>query len=492
MQHPPPPFKHQADALVASKDREFFALFWEMGCAKSRVVIDTAAHLYRKGEINALIIVAPNTVHRNWVVNELPFHTPRDVAKDVKIHLWESSRAAKPPRKGQKFNDHMQECGVVLRHVGLSVLSISYDSLLTEKATKAIKMFFKHREVLLVADESQYIKTPDSRRTKRMQAMSEKAKYRRILSGTPILNDARDAFAQLRFLDKEIWEQIGGRNFAAFKNYFCTFETQTLRTGRSFQRLTGFRNRGRLGQIVESCSSRLLKDDVLDLPPKLYTTRYFTLGVKQRRLYRDVENNFYALHDGAIITTELAIVRDIRLQQITSGYIVVDDDDEPRKVADDNPRIDTLMHVLGDHEGKAIIWAKYRMDIDQIMKAIGDTFGANSVVRLDGSVKSADRMKAVQSLQEDDECRFFVGNAQAAGTGLTLTAATLVVYYNNSFKYGDRRQSEDRAHRPGQTKSVLYVDICAVDTVDEKIVKALREKNDTAIDILGDPQKPWI
>ena len=434
MQHPPSAFAHQRDVFELSKDLEFFGFLWEQGCGKSRPVIDTVAHLYRTGKINGFVIIAPNNVHVNWVLNELPRHMPLDVASEMRVHLWESAKAAKKPRKGQKRNDHVQAASDTFRHQGLAVMAMSYDSLMTEMGKKAFKQFLSGRECLLAADESQYIKTPDSARTKRLLAAAHHAKYRRILTGTPVLNDPRDLYSQFKFLNPSMWEPIGGRAFAAFKTYFCEIETEQMwvrtRKGpaqRDVPKIVGFKNMPKLKEMVQSCSSRVLKSDVLDLPPKLYTTHYFELSPKQRKLYQQIENNFYALHDGELITTEMAIVRDIRLQQITSGYIKVDDDDNPREIGEDNHRIDALMHVLGDCESKAIVWAKYTRDIDQIVKAIGDSFGPDMVVRFDGTVKAAERKEAMQSFQNDaDGPRFFVANAQAAGTGLTLHAAKTV------------------------------------------------------------------
>ena len=139
-----------------------------------------------------------------------------------------------------------------------------------------------------------------------------------------------------------------------------------------------------------------------------------------------------------------------------------------------------------------IIWATYVHNINEIIASLNDKYGSESVVSIFGETSQSDRMLAVDRFQNDNKCRFFVGNPTTGGYGLTLTAAKYVIYYSNNYNLEVRKQSEDRAHRIGQTKNVVYIDIMAKDTIDEKIVQALKRKNQLSAKTLGDKAKDWL
>jgi len=179
----------------------------------------------------------------------------------------------------------------------------------------------------------------------------------------------------------------------------------------------------------------------------------------------------------------------MRLQQITCGHFT---DDTGTTQAVENNRIKELMTILEDVEGKAIIWAHYQYDITNIIKAVTDEYGQNSIVDYYGLTPQEERQPNIKRFQDDPKCRFIVGTPSTGGYGITLTAANTVIYYSNGYDLEKRLQSEDRAHRIGQKKPVTYVDINAEDTVDEKIVKALRKKINIASEVLGEELRSWI
>ena len=150
------------------------------------------------------------------------------------------------------------------------------------------------------------------------------------------------------------------------------------------------------------------------------------------------------------------------------------------------------MSVLAEAEGKVIIWANYQRDVNQIIKAISEEYGPGSVVDYYGLTPQEERQENIKKFQNGDDCRFIVGTTQTGGYGITLTKANTVVYFSNGYDLEKRLQSEDRAHRIGQKKTVTYVDLICEDTVDEKIVKALRDKINIASEVLGEELKAWI
>ena len=157
-----------------------------------------------------------------------------------------------------------------------------------------------------------------------------------------------------------------------------------------------------------------------------------------------------------------------------------------------NNRLDELMQILGETSGKVIIWANYIHDIQRIEKAISAEYGSSSCCTYYGATPTEERQKCINAFQGKTSIRFFIGNTQTGGYGITLTAASTVIYYSNNYDLEKRIQSEDRAHRIGQENKVLYIDMVAKGTVDEKIIQSLRNKVNIAKEISGEELSTWI
>lgn len=486
------PFAHQRDLFDLTKDKEAYAVFWEQGCGKTKPQIDIATYLFLGSNIDAVLVVAPGGVERNWMTDEVPTHMPANVLKKTKMMAW-SSKSAKAKYHQRAFEE-------LIKHPGLSVLCISYHAFVTELGKKAVWRFLRRRRCLYILDESDDIKTPGAKRTKSIVASGKYAPYRRILTGTPA-DKPFDMYSQMRFLDEKIWKNRQMENFYAFKQHFGVWYTRAeaqadLGYDPGYDRLIDFKNIPELTNIVADNSSRLLKTDVLDLPAKLYTKRYFSMTSKQQSLYDQLKRELLIeLEDGRIVDGELAITNLLRLQQIACGYMVTDDEDEPIALCDKkNPRLDATLELLEKGHHQSIVWARFRHDIDQLMDALGD-----KACRYDGSLDEDACERSKNEFRAGDR-QFFVANAQKGARGLTLNAAKTVVYYSNTFRLRDRLQSEDRCHRIGQDGAehdgvghgVLFVDMMAQGTVDEKIVKALRSKFNIAGQLTGDVLREWI
>jgi SNF2 family DNA or RNA helicase len=259
--------------------------------------------------------------------------------------------------------------------------------------------------------------------------------------------------------------------------------------GRSIQVVDKFQNLGELSDTLKNFSYRVLKEDCLDLPDKIYIKRQITLSPDQKKLYEQMRKEALAVLNGKKVTTVNALTQLMRLHQITCGHFTADDGTIQRIP---NNRISELMSVLEETEGKAIIWAHYQWDIKDIIKEVVKVHGPGSIVDYYGLTPQDERQKNIKKFQNNDKCRFIVGTPQTGGYGITLTAANTVIYYSNGYDLEKRLQSEDRAHRIGQKKAVTYVDINAEETVDEKIVKSLRKKINIASEVLGEELKSWI
>ena len=471
------PLPHQRIEFDRTCKRKNYGRLWEMGLGKTKITIDEAAFLFQLGHIEALLIFAPNGVHTAWACDELPKHCPIP----FRVVNWESKKA-----KNKSFDKQLYELN---QTVHMKVLTINHEAIMTAKCRNTVKKFLGKWKTMVVIDESHCFKTPSAKRTMRMLSFTPHADARRVLTGTPITNSPFDIYTQMKMLNKDFWKEHGLDDYTIFKHHFGVWVTQTIKD-RQWEQVVAYRNLEDLQRIIEPHTSRLLKDDVLDLPPKLYTRRYFDMSAEQIRLYDELKNEFMTFLNGELITADLAIVRMQRLQQITSGYIPLDltEKGEPAQlITDPNPRITVLNDLLSEVPHQAIIWAKYQRDVELIMESLK----ANKRTFVDyyGPTKTRDQNKEKFL---SGEAQFFVATEAAAGTGLNLTCAKTVIYYNTTFKLHHRLQSEDRAHRVGQDRSVNYVDLIASGTIDSKILQRLVEKKEISDAVTGDDFKTWL
>jgi hypothetical protein len=450
------PYDHQLKAFLLSRDSPFFALFMEQGTGKTKVILDTAGHLYNAGRITALVVIAPNGVHDNWVKFEAPKHLP----------AWLPYRAWAYSSNVAKYRLRQMEDALAFE--GLRIITINVEGFASEKAQKLLTRILREQTVLLVVDESSRIKNPRAKRTKFILATRKAAPFRRLLSGTPITRGMEDIYSQMAFLSPSI---IGLDTYTTFKQRYCI--TRKVGFG---ELIVGYQNQEELISKIDAASFRVLKTECLDLPPKVYKRFPVHLTAKQASAYNSLVEDFIADMDGMELTADLAVTRLLRLQQIICNWYKADGAKEPIPLGDENPRLAALMTILEDTEGKAIVWARFVKDLDLIAEKLG-----KSAIRYRGDVGD------VQRFQEDERIRYFIANPATAGLGLTLTAAQTVVYYSNDFDLEHRLQSEDRTHRIGTTGSVTYIDIDATGTVDSKIINSLREKKLISDAVLQDP-----
>tara|TARA_R110000803_G_scaffold40588_2_gene87434 strand:- start:2424 stop:3854 length:1431 start_codon:yes stop_codon:yes gene_type:complete len=468
------PYAHQLTALEKSWNKESYAYFMEMGTGKTKVLIDNMAMLYDKGAINGALIVAPKGVIGTWYNQEIPTHLP-DHINNVSV-LWQSN-----------INKTQQEKLNTLFETGedLHILIMNVEAFSTDKGKTFAAKFLRTHKTLTAIDESTVIKNPKAKRTKNILALADLCKYRRIMTGSPVTKNPLDLYSQCNFLDPFL---LNFQSYFAFRNRYAEMKTLHMH-GRQIQIVNGFKNLSELSDKLKGFSYRVLKEDCLDLPPKIWTKRHITLTSEQAKVYKQMKEQALAVLKGKQVTSVSALTQLMRLHQITCGHFAADDGSVQQIK---NNRLSELMDVLEETEGKAIIWAHYQHDIKNIVKEIGKVHGPGSVVTYYGLTPQNERQDNIKQFQSNDEVRFLIGTPATGGYGITLTQANTVIYYSNGYDLEKRLQSEDRAHRIGQKKSVTYVDIMAEDTVDEKIVKALRKKINIASEVMGEELKDWI
>jgi len=468
------PYAHQITALEKSWNKETYAYFMEMGTGKTKVLIDNAAMLYDKGKINGLLIIAPKGVIGTWYNQELPTHLPNHI-ENVTV-LWQANITKTQREKLDTLFKTGEDFHILIMNV---------EAFSTQKGVDFASKFLVSHNTLMVVDESTTIKNPSAHRTKNIIRLSNKTKYRRIMTGSPVTKNPLDLYSQCQFLSSWL---LDFSSYYAFRNRYAEMKTLHMH-GRSIQVVDKFKNLGELSDQLKGFSYRVLKEDCLDLPDKIYIKRQITLSPDQKKLYDQMKKEALAILNGKQVTTVNALTQLMRLHQITCGHFTADDGSIQRIP---NNRVSELMDVLEETEGKAIIWAHYQYDITTIIKEIVKVYGPGSVVDYYGLTPQNERDPNREKFQSDPKCRFLVGTPATGGYGLTLTAANTVIYYSNGYDLEKRLQSEDRAHRIGQKKAVTYVDINAEDTVDEKIVKSLRKKINIASEVLGEDLRSWI
>ena len=472
------PYEHQLKALEKSWASDTYALFMEMGTGKSKVLVDNIAMLYDRGAIKGALIVAPKGVYKNWDQIEFPVHLP-DHVEHTKV-LWEPTITKKKQAELDTLFDDKGD---------LKILIMNVEAFSTTKGLDFARSFLNIfvGRALIGIDESTTIKNPTAKRTKNILKLADLAKYRRILTGSPVTKSPLDLFSQCEFLDPY---HLGHASYYSFRARYANMVKRNF-GGRQVQLVVSYRRLDELADILDKFSYRVLKEDCLDLPEKVFTKRLVELTPEQDKAYKQMKQMALAMLDnGEVMTTVNVMTQLMRLHQITCGHFKADDG---TTTALKNNRIDALMQLLEETEGKVIIWANYREDIKNIVAALKKAYGEASTVEYHGGVDATLRQDNIAQFQQvKGPTRFFVGNAQTGGYGITLTAANTVIYYSNNYDLEKRLQSEDRAHRIGQTGSVLYIDLIVEKSIDEKIVKALRTKVNIANEIMGEDIKDWI
>lgn len=578
------PLRHQLDCLMKHGRSEYYALNSEQGTGKTWVIINESADLWSTGDCDGLLVFAPNGVHENWTLRELPKHMPDWVR-------WKA--VAWTPLKTKKALAQIESLYHPALAGQLRIFTMNHEALQNKRGMEAAMRFAQSCTRLMIAvDESDGFKNPSTIGTKSLMKLKPLSKYRRIMSGTPINNAPFDAFAQYRFLDENILqtdsyyafkaeyaELMDGRSHliqnivkkrvklapserAAMNDELRAIKTLVVQNGRSelleafqpvenalssddfasvlsaLERMEGmfspapsarktqvlkhmralstrvaahlkrldsafhprrlpqiverdkkkgrkkFRNLDKLARLIAPHTFRVLKSECLDLPEKIYKTLLFDLTPQQREAYKKARDECRIVLDGKELPlSKLAAFS--KLAQITSGYYTHPDSEEPVRIPGPNPKLDILVEransIIASGE-QLIVWARYRIEIEDIVSRLQAE--GHKIVEYHGGVGKQQRVENID-IFERGEADVFVGNARAGGTGITLIGAAYTIYFSNDFSYRSRAQSEDRNHRIGQTRNVVYMNIAAKDTIDIAVIDALEAKEEIADKIVN-------
>lgn len=429
-----------------------------MGCGKTLTAIAVIGAGYRLGRVRRVLIAAPASVCAVW---------PKEFQEYAGFPCMVRVLLGDKPRRLKALDELTRSPAQDLKAAVINYEAVWRDGILDA--------LLDYNADLIIADESQRIKSPKAAQSKAMHLLGDNAPYKLILSGTPVQNAAVDIFSQYRFLNPSVF----GDNFYAFRNRYC------IMGGFDNKKIVAYRDLDGLIKKEHSVALRVTKAEALDLPERTFENRTVTLNRKERTIYDRLRRDSFAeLDGGGTITAPTVLTKLLRLQQFTGGFLTEDDAEAPKLVS--RGKLDALADILQDCvlDGgkKLVIFARFLPEIHEIEALCKKILSKAKMktVAIYGEIRKERRGEIVRQFQEDPATAVIVGQIDTAGTGITLTAADTCVYYSVTYNYATYEQSLSRIHRIGQRHPCTYIHLVAEGTIDETILTALAKKEDLA------------
>lgn len=463
------PWKHQLEAIERAKDEPGFALFFEMGAGKTSTTINILRHKYNAQQrVLRTLILCPVIVVENWKAEWLKNST----IEPKRIVLLQGSQIVRNKTFQQAILDNPNR-----------VFVTNYEALLMSELFKLIKEW---KPEAIVFDESHKCKTPNTKRTKLATELSDLARFRYILSGTPILNSPMDIFSQFRLMDGGA---SFGRNFFAFRAQYFYDKNAGMPRDKYFP---DWRIRPdtleRINAKIFEKGMRVTKEECMDLPPLVKQKISVEMTQEQQRIYLEMKKNLIAyIKDKACVAT-LALTKALRLMQIASGYVKLDDGSEVR--VKENPKQKALKEILEDIAGqhKVLVWAVFKENYEQIREVCAEL--GLRFVEVHGDIPSAEKHRAVESFNNDPTVRVFIGHPGSGGIGINLVSASYSIFYSRSFSLEHDLQAESRNHRGGSKEAghtkITRIDLVCKDTIEDLVLEKLANKEELGEKMLRD------
>lgn len=431
-----------------------FGFLFEMGCGKTLTAISAMGALYNMHRAARVLVVAPSSVCDVW---------PKDL-KSYADFPYHAEVLLGEKKKRIEALDSLERWPFA----GLRVAVINYESVHRDDIFKALKDYDAD---LIICDESQRIKNHSAAQSKAMHKLGDAARYKLILSGTPVQNNAVDLYSQYRFLDPAVF----GTNFYAFRNRYC------LMGGYGQHQIVGYRNMDDLVRKEHSIAYRVTKEECLDLPPQTFVDRYVQFSKAERAVYDQLRRSSFAeLENGESITATTVLTKLLRLMQLTGGFLQADEAEHPKQA--NTAKLDALADIVDDYVietgKKLVVFARFRSEIaaiENLLRVKGVKYGS-----IYGDVPQAERGGIVEDFQTNPDTKVFVAQIQTAGLGITLHAASVAVFYSLDFNYANYAQALARIHRIGQHCPVTYIHLLVENSIDDKTLAALGKKEDIA------------
>lgn len=498
------PYKHQKEVFNLFKDRDFHGLFMEMGTGKSKVAIDIASYLYSEGKISAVLLIAPNGVHYQWYSEQLPEHSPIP----YNAFIWDSKKY--DTRHYQVALKRFEQENAVIKWFCANVEYFS-----TAMLISIFKRYLHSNKTFIIVDEATRIKNPRAKRTKNIIELSRMSYYRTALTGSPVTNSPFDLWSIFEFLKHNFWDC----NYFVFQHRYGLFVKDMNRyTGKTFQRVmnekdydqirrrvargesverisaytgvsekninyllhhpefTGYKNMDRLKAEIEPYVFYKNKEDCLDLPPKIYERILVDFSKEQKKIYKDLVALLLARYEDTELTVQNKVSLTLRLMQICGGFFPSPELKKPMLIGDKNVKIERLkedLEEIGDE--CVIIWAHFIAEIEALYEELTKSFPTWRIEQYYGKTDKLHRRTLVTDFQRG-EIKILICNQQTASFGLNLQRSNLHYFFSNTYSLEHRLQAEDRSHRSGQKWSVVYKDIIIQNSIEERVLKVLKNK----------------
>lgn len=464
--------------------QEFDGLFADPGMGKTRMALKVSERAFGRGKIEAMIVVSPNSVKTNWCAWD---HMQEDGEIDeVQKHLgtdhtirgvWLSSPTGAAKKAWEQFER------AIVRTDKLIILSVNYESLLTEQFFAFLMEFTKKYRTRMVPDESTRIGKPGSQRTKRATKLGKLAVQRSILTGTPILKSPMKIFSQARFLSDKA---LGYTSFFPFRNRYCVMG------GFQQKQIMDFKNMEELSDKIGRFSFRLKAEDHLKhMPPRDWKKHYVDMTPEQARAYKTMRQEFFAQVEGVEITANIVLAQMTRLQQILGGYLTTPEGDEIEIIPPArNPKMKETLEIIEDY--RSIVWFRFKPELAgmaRLLKEEGVPF-----FEFHGGMSDGEKL-AVRKAFFRGERQVILGTTATGGIGIDeFKVANTVVFFSNDFDTERREQAEKRTWRIGSDENTLirYRDVLVPNSVDTKIVKVLRGDAQLSAKVLRENYREWL
>ncbi|ADK73423.1 helicase [Roseobacter phage RDJL Phi 1] len=484
------PFFHQLREFERSAELKRRAILWQMRTGKSKLIVDTACWLRRIDEIAAVIVIAPNGVHSNWIDRELPAHHWDTVS--FSALAWRTAIAGSKGEarvkayERQSWKEQHEGFWVTVEAMLKDQDRLAWFALASETVTRkdvrnlvARIVRRKKGRILLVVDESDDFGAPGSKKTMMIRALARKVSHNRILTGTVVENSPLRAYSQYELLGERT---LGFENYEEFKDEYAVYQTRKLRNGREFPELKEYRRLDDLKRRMAKHSSVVLRSDVSDMPDLVVVPRHIVLTDQQKAVYRDlIASTILEVGDQEISLGEYPPGL-VKFQQIVSGYLVDEFGDE-HTIPGGNPRLDALVDEVERTNGRTVVWCAFRRDMDQVVAALKAT--GRKVLTYHGRSTDAEKALARKEFAPDKlDSKYddLVGHPKSGGRGLNLSGADKIIWYSHTTDAVVRFQADERATEVGG-QNVPVVNFIAPG-VDEYILDdILAPKAETAEDV---------
>lgn len=491
-----PAYVHQTEGLAKMRGKSAFAILAQMRVGKSKMLLDDWGEMASAGGAQDLLIIAPAGSYRNWTMDrdggresELRRQLDPALFAQCQVATWVSGNA----RAQRAIAD------LLAVRDRPRVLNVNIEALSSvKKAREAVLQFLgAKRGAMVVIDESTTIRNPRASRSEFIWGLRKMCQYRRILTGLVAPKSPLDLYGQFFFLDPQI---LGHWSYYTFRARYAIMREMPVgewfpcpRTGEPTRRTVkipvAYRHQEELAEAIAPHSYRKLLADCYDVPETFYMVREVELTDEQARIYREIKDNACAeLASGSWVSATEAMSQILRLHQVLCGHV---GDEEQNLHLIPNKRVDAVLEVLAEHDGKAIVWSHYVPLLLAIHQRLNKEYGEGSAALFYGGNRDTRHIDESRFLQ-DPGCRFMCATQGAGGRGNTWDNADLAIYASNSFDLEHRDQSEWRTLNVGKRRNVTNVDLVAPGTIDEKVINALRAKIDVAAAIMGDGPRAWI